>query len=121
MLASRRANQAVHGTHLKARELLEFATRGSAYCLGRSGELGELSPGSAGDIAVWPLPETALGKAGDDLLEAWLDSGPGAPRHTIVQGSFLVRDGVLQAPRYEEMQKRHDHITANWQKFVDSR
>jgi cytosine/adenosine deaminase-related metal-dependent hydrolase len=121
MLVSRRANLAAHGTPLSARELLEFATKGSAYCLGRTGELGELSAGSAGDVAVWPLPETALGRPADEMLEAWLQAGPAAPRHTIVQGRFLVRDGVLLAPRYEEMQKRHDRITAEWQSFVDHR
>ena len=121
MLVSRRANLSIHGSHLAARELLEFATKGSAYCLGRTHELGELSPGSAGDIAVWPLPEAAAGKAPDALLEAWLEAGPPAPRHTIVQGNFIVRDGVLTAARYEEMQARHGRVSADWQRFVDSR
>jgi cytosine/adenosine deaminase-related metal-dependent hydrolase len=121
LLSSRRANLSIHGTHLGARELLEFATKGSAYCLGRTSELGELSPGSAADIAVWPLPETAAGKSPDGVLEAWLAAGPPAPRHTIVHGRFVVKDGVLTAPRYEEIQRRHRKVSEDWQKFVDSR
>lgn len=121
MLSSRRANMAVHGTHLAARELLEFATKGSAYCLGRTGELGELSPGSAADVAVWPLPEAASGKGPDGVLEAWLEAGPLAPRHTVVNGNVLVRDGVLTAPRYEEMRARHQRVAAQWQQFSDAR
>jgi cytosine/adenosine deaminase-related metal-dependent hydrolase len=118
---ARQAHLNVHGTLFSARELLEFATRGSAYCLGRTGEVGELSVGSAADIVVWPLPAAASGKAGGDVLEAWLDAGPAAPRDTIVQGKFVVKGGVLTAPGFEDIDRRHKAITAEWQRFADSR
>jgi len=121
LLSSRRANLAVHGTLLGARELLESATRGSAYCLGRTGELGELSPGAAADVAVWPLPAAAIGRAPDDLLEAWVRSGPPAPRDTIVNGAFVVRSGRLAAPQFEDVQRRHQRVAAEWQAFADRR
>src|ERR1700720_1393654 len=38
-----------------ARDALELATRGSAACLGRTGELGQLSLGAVGDLVCWPL------------------------------------------------------------------
>ena len=38
-----------------ARMALEMATLGGAACLGRCGELGVLTPGAVGDVAVWPL------------------------------------------------------------------
>jgi cytosine/adenosine deaminase-related metal-dependent hydrolase len=38
-----------------ARDVLEIATRGGAACLGRTGEIGELSVGACGDLAVWSL------------------------------------------------------------------
>lgn len=38
-----------------ARDVLEIATRGSAACLGREGELGVLTVGSVGDLVCWPL------------------------------------------------------------------
>jgi cytosine/adenosine deaminase-related metal-dependent hydrolase len=118
---SREANLRLHGTNLSARELLEFATVGGAQCLGRTGEIGELAPGSAGDVAVWPLPESARGKTPDGVLEAWLADGPRAPRHTIVQGKFVVANGCLVSPDYEDRKLRHDRITAEWQRFVDAR
>jgi cytosine/adenosine deaminase-related metal-dependent hydrolase len=121
MAVSRNANLALYGTRLSARELLEFATLGSARCLGRSGEIGELSCGSAADIAVWPLPESAAGCAAQGVLEAWLAGGPAAPRHTLVQGRFVVQDGHLVSADYVDRKRRHDAITADWQRFADSR
>jgi cytosine/adenosine deaminase-related metal-dependent hydrolase len=118
---SRAANLDLHGTRLSARELLEFATLGSARCLGRTGEIGQLSPGSTGDIAVWPLPESALGKSPDGILEAWLADGPRAPRHTIVHGAFVVENGALVAPDYADRLRRHDRVTAEWQSVADAR
>jgi cytosine/adenosine deaminase-related metal-dependent hydrolase len=94
---------------------------GGAQCLGRAGEIGELSPGSTADIAVWPLPESARAKNPDGILEAWLADGPAAPRHTIVQGKFVVENGSLVSSDYEGIKRRHDQITAEWQRFVDAR
>lgn len=120
LAVSRAANVDLHGTWLSARELLEFATLGSARCLGRTGEIGELSRGSAADIAVWPLPESAHGRNPDDVLEAWLSDGPAAPLHTIVQGRFVVRHGALVSADYEDRKRRHDRITAEWQRVADA-
>lgn len=118
---SRRANQALHGSHLSARDLLEFATVGGARCLGRSGEIGELSPGSVADMAIWPLEEHAAGKTPDEVLESWLADGPRAPRHTLVHGRFLVEEGALVSTDYDDRRRRHDAITREWQGFVDRR
>jgi cytosine/adenosine deaminase-related metal-dependent hydrolase len=118
---SRQASLSLHGANLTARELLEFATLGGARCLGRAGEIGELSPGSAADVAIWPLPESAHGKTADGVLEAWLADGPRAPRHTVVQGRFVVENGSLVSPDYEDRKRRHDRITGEWQRFVDAR
>jgi cytosine/adenosine deaminase-related metal-dependent hydrolase len=118
---SRRANQTLHGTHLTARELLECATRGGARCLGREGEIGQLSAGSAADIAVWPLPAPAQARSADDILEGWLSAGPPAPRHTVVHGRFVVENGVLVSSDYDDRRRRHDAITGEWQRFVDGR
>jgi hypothetical protein len=57
----------------------------------------------------------------DEILEAWLADGPAAPRHTIVQGKFVVANGSLVSPDYEDRKRRHDQITAEWQRFVDER
>ncbi len=119
LAVSRAANWSVHGTHLTARELLEFATLGSAQCLGRTGEIGELSLGSAGDIVVWPLPDSVHDQRPDEVLEAWLTAGPPAPRHTLVQGRLLVENGQLVSRDYADRRRRHDKITAEWQRRAD--
>ena len=100
LFAAQKANREIHGNHLTARELLGFATLGSARCLGRSGEIGVLSPGAVADLAIWPMPEDVHGKDSDEILEAWISSGPPPPRDTIVQGRFLVRDGQLLNPNW---------------------
>jgi cytosine/adenosine deaminase-related metal-dependent hydrolase len=116
---SREANQRLYGTHLSARQLLELATLGSARCLGREDEIGQLSAGAAADIVVWPLPESALELAPDAVLEGWLSDGPKPPRYTIIQGRCVVDDGRLVNPEYADRRHRHDQITAQWQRVVD--
>jgi cytosine/adenosine deaminase-related metal-dependent hydrolase len=77
---------------MDARASLEIATRGGAACLGREGELGELSVGSVGDIAIWDLSGPTYAGALSDPIEAWLRCGPTAARQTIVAGRVLVDD-----------------------------
>jgi cytosine/adenosine deaminase-related metal-dependent hydrolase len=98
-----------------ARDALEIATRGSAACLGRAGELGQLSPGAVADLVCWPLGGLAFAGALSDPVEAWLRCGPVAARHTIVAGRTVVRDGRLVAPGEEEMLLRHRRISARLQ------
>ncbi len=118
---ARRANLEIHGTHLTARQLLGFATMGSARCLGRQGEIGEIAIGAAADFAIWPLPESAAGKKPDEVLEEWLSAGPAAPRFTIINGQVVVENGQLVSPLFADRKRRHDNITAEWQKFVDAK
>ena len=90
-----------------ARDALELATRGSAACLGRTGELGQLTVGAAGDLVCWPLEGPAFAGALTDPVEAWLRCGPVAARHTVVAGVPVVTDGALVHPGLEEMLGRH--------------
>jgi cytosine/adenosine deaminase-related metal-dependent hydrolase len=78
-----------------ARDALAMATRHGAACLGRTGEIGELSPGANADLAVWPVEGLAWSGAVSDPVEAWLRCGPSAPRHVLVGGRPVVSDGVL--------------------------
>ncbi|MCU1454310.1 MAG: amidohydrolase [Acidimicrobiales bacterium] len=98
-----------------ARDALEIATRGSAACLGREGELGVLAPGAAGDLVCWPLEGLAFAGALSDPIEAWLRCGPVAARHTVVAGRAVVEDGELTAPGVEAMLERHRTIAAAMQ------
>ncbi len=97
------------------RMVLEMATRGGAACLGRTGELGELSVGAVGDLAVWPLDGPAFAGALADPVEAWVRCGPVAPRHTIVAGRPVVTDGAVVHPGLDEMLRTHRRLSARLQ------
>ncbi len=99
-----------------ARDALEIATRGSAGCLGREGELGVLAPGAAGDLVCWPLEGVAFAGALSDPVEAWLRCGPvvGAT-HRRARHASLVEDGALTVGGVDEMLARHRTISARIQ------
>jgi len=100
---------------MSARDALEIATRGSAGCLGRTGELGQLTVGAAGDLVCWPLEGIAFAGALTDPVEAWLRCGPVSARHTVVNGRLVVEDGNLRATGVDEMLARHRTISARIQ------
>jgi len=101
---------------MSARDALEIATRGSAGCLGRTGELGQLSVGAAGDVVCWPQEGVAYAGALSDPIEAWLRCGPAAARHTIVHGRPVVVDGALTIDGTDDMLRRHRAISARLQR-----
>ena len=98
-----------------ARMALEMATIGGAGCLGRLGEIGSLTVGSVGDVAVWPLTGPAFAGALADPIEAWLRCGPVSARHTVVAGQAVVRDGSLVSERVDEMLAAHDRLARRLQ------
>jgi len=102
-------------TAMTARDALEIATRGSAACLGRSGELGQLVAGAAADLVCWPIDGIAFAGALTDPVEAWLRCGPVAARHTVVAGVAVVRDGALVATGTDEILRRHRVVAARLQ------
>jgi cytosine/adenosine deaminase-related metal-dependent hydrolase len=102
-------------TSTGARDALEIATRGSAACLGRAGELGQLSTGAVGDLVCWPLGGIAFAGALTDPVEAWLRCGPVSARHTVVHGRVVVEGAHLVAPGVEDMLRRHRVISARMQ------
>src|SRR5262249_22487334 len=95
---------------MSARDALEIATRGSAGCLGRTGELGQLSVGAVGDLVCWPQEGVAYAGALSDPVEAWLRCGPAAARHTVVHGRPIVVDGELTIDGTDDMLRRHRAI-----------
>jgi cytosine/adenosine deaminase-related metal-dependent hydrolase len=72
-----------------------MATRGGARALGRD-DIGELTPGKAADLAVFPMRRLAHAGAVLDPLGALLLAGsdPYASL-VIVNGSVRVRDGHM--------------------------
>jgi len=100
---------------MSARDALEIATRGSAGCLGRAGELGVLAVGSVADIAVWKLEGPAFAGVLDDPIEGWLRCGPIGAYHTIVAGQPVVEAGQLVSSKLDEMLASHRTISRRFQ------
>jgi cytosine/adenosine deaminase-related metal-dependent hydrolase len=101
-----------------ARTALEMATRDGAACLGRQGELGQLSVGSSADITIWSLDGPAFAGAVADPVEALLRCGPASARHTIVAGRLIVEDGAIVHAGLDEMLRRHRAISARLQRLA---
>ena len=114
MLLAKLRNGASAGT---ARMSLEIATRGGAGCLGREGEIGEISVGSVGDVAVWSLTGPSFAGAIADPVEAWLRCGPASAKHTVVHGRVVVRDGQVTHPALDEMLTSHHSISSRIQQL----
>ena len=105
-----------HGPdQMSARDALEVATRGGAACLGRQGELGELSVGAAGDVVVWPMDGLQFAGVLTDPISGWLRCGPTAARHTIINGRFVVRNGELVAPNLDQQLALHRTVATRMQ------
>jgi cytosine/adenosine deaminase-related metal-dependent hydrolase len=103
LLARQRGGPTAFG----AREALELATRGSAACLGRLGELGVLSPGAAADLVAWRLGGITFAGAISDPVEALLRCGPTAAHHTVIAGRPVVEDGELRVAGVDDILARH--------------
>lgn len=98
-----------------ARTALEIATRGGAGCLGREGEIGEISVGAVADLAIWSLTGPRYAGALADPVEAWLRCGPTGAHHTVVNGEVIVRNGQLVSGHLEEMLIAHAEMSARIQ------
>jgi cytosine/adenosine deaminase-related metal-dependent hydrolase len=108
-----------HGAgSMSARDALEVATRGGAACLGRAGEIGELSVGACGDVAVWSLDGVRFAGALSDPVEAWLRCGPLSARHTVVGGRLVVEDGVPVHGDLDEQLAVHRRVSERMQSGV---
>jgi cytosine/adenosine deaminase-related metal-dependent hydrolase len=96
---------ALVGPQLPARQVLGAATEGSAAGLGRP-ELGHLGAGSAGDLCVWDVSGVADAGVADPVA-GLLWAAPGRrPRHVVVGGRVVVRDGELVAADEREIAAR---------------
>ena len=100
---------------MTARTALEVATRGGAGCLGRVGELGEISVGAVADLAVWKLDGPIFAGVVDDLIEGWLRTGPHHVWHTVVNGELVVEKGSLVSLALEENLSRHAQAARRFQ------
>lgn len=111
------ARQRSGPTGMTARQVLEIATRGGAACLGRIGEIGQLTPGAAGDVVVWDQTGPGFAGAVSDPVEAWLRCGPSAARETIVAGRVLVENGRAVHSALDEILLRHAAVSRRLQQL----
>jgi cytosine/adenosine deaminase-related metal-dependent hydrolase len=100
------------GRPVAAREVLTWATRGSADGLGRA-DLGRLAVGARADLVCWDV--TGVADAGvADPVAGLLWASPGRrPRHVVVGGRVVVRDGVLQTVEEAEVAGRLRRLMAD--------
>jgi len=83
------------GAPITARQVLTMATAGGAGGLGRGAELGHLEAGAAADLCCWDIGGVADAGVADPLA-GLLWASPGRhPRHVVVAGRVVVRDGHL--------------------------
>ena len=100
------------GRPVAAREVLGWATAGSADGLGRP-DLGRLAVGAAADLVCWDVSGVADAGVADPVA-GLLWAAPGRrPRHVVVGGRVVVRDGVLQTvPEADVVARLRDLLTA---------
>ncbi len=96
---------ALVGPQLPARQVLGMATEGSATGLGRP-ELGHLGAGSAGDLCVWDVSGVADAGVADPVAGLLWASPGRRPRHVVVGGRVVVRDGRLVTADEREVAAR---------------
>lgn len=77
-----------------AREALRLGTRGGAACLGRD-DLGSIETGKRGDVALFDLSGLATAGVEADPVAGLVLAWPQRVRHLLVEGRFVVRDGVM--------------------------
>jgi 8-oxoguanine deaminase len=92
-------------THFKA---LNFATKGSARCLGRE-DIGSIAVGQQADIALFGLDELRFSGAGDPMA-ALLLCGAHKAAHVMVGGNWRVKDGELLGLDLKALQRQHTEM-----------
>jgi cytosine/adenosine deaminase-related metal-dependent hydrolase len=84
--------------YFSAEDAFRLATLGGARLLNRTGELGNLAPGHAADIAIFDLNTIEYaGAATQDPLAALMMCHAPRAKHVLVNGRPVVRDGRLAA------------------------
>ncbi len=113
-------------TALPARQALALATIGGARALGLDHEIGSLEPGKRADIAVVDLRQPhsiPRYRITEENIYSQLvyTACPTDVRHVLVDGRFLLRDGVLTTLSFEEIAQRAQETADEIGRFVVAR
>ena len=93
--------------NLSARQALRLATRGGADVLNRH-DIGQIAPGFAADIAIFSRTCIELSGTQTDPLAGLVFCGPVKPHHVLINGRWVVREGVLTTLSLADLLARHD-------------
>ena len=85
-------NRLKYGATLSHLDVLRWATKGSAACLGRN-DIGEIAVGKQADLALFKLDELRFSGAGDALAALVLCGATRADR-VMIAGQWRVVDGL---------------------------
>lgn len=87
------------------KDVLRWATEGSARCLGRD-DIGTIAPGKQADLALFKLDEPRFSGAGDPLAALVLCGAHRADR-VMVGGDWRVIDGAIENLDLDDLLRRH--------------
>lgn len=95
---------------LSARESLEIATMGGASVLGRD-DIGVLAPGMAADLVAFRLDTVGFAGTLHDPVAGLVFGQSPAVDYSIIQGRFVVRDGVLLTDDLPVLVEQHNRLS----------
>ena len=93
--------------NMTARQALRLATRGGAETLNRD-DIGQIAVGFAADLAIFDRNYIDFSGTQSDPLAALVFCGPVKPRHVMVNGRMVVKDGTLARLDMQNLLTRHD-------------
>ncbi|GAB6070615.1 8-oxoguanine deaminase [Thiomicrorhabdus hydrogeniphila] len=112
LLIQRLRYQADEVTHL---DVLRWATKGSAACLGRD-DIGEIAVGKQADIALFKLDELRFSGAGDPLA-ALIMCGAQSVDRLMINGKWRVINGQLMDIDMIDMMSMHKQKAKQVQQY----
>ena len=92
-------------TRITHRDVLRWATKGSARCLGRS-DIGEIAIGKQADLAMFTLNELRF-SGNHDPLAALIHCGANKADRVMVAGKWRVVDGYVPGLDQEKLIAEH--------------
>ena len=93
--------------NMTARQALRLATRGGAETLNRD-DIGQIAAGFGADLAIFDRNCIDFSGTQSDPLAALVFCGPVKPRHVMVNGRMVVKDGMLARLDMQNLLTRHD-------------
>ncbi len=107
-------NRLTYGQRVTHLDVLRWATKGSAACLGRS-DIGEIAVGCQADLAFFKLDELRFSGAGDPLAALVLCGAQKADR-VMVAGHWRLLDGLPVKLDISQLRREHEKCA---QRFVE--